>query len=241
MRDLHRKISAHRLRNAGIVRKRECRRVPAVASVGEDHPVGRHGADRLNRTFHSGDVSFFRHVRRLVDEIEGKPLLRNGRIALREEGPVLNKGAARVLAALEQLLWLEVAPVDAVAWRAVKAHLNVEPVLPAELDRAVNWLHPLLVDAVPVAAVGPVAVVDRKAHEVEAPLLDLAEVRLAVDGKLRLLVPYEHLKEVESPPAFGGTPGRPTLGSYCRSPVFARLRWLAEGLAHGHHRRNGQQ
>ena len=67
------------------------------------------------------------------------------------------------------------------------------------------------------------------------------EVLFAEFPRLRVSALDEHLKEVESPPAFGGTPGRPTLGSYCRSPVFARLRWLAEGLAHGHHRRNGQQ
>src|SRR5205085_1130641 len=133
--------------------------------------------------------------RRLVEQVKAYPRVGDALVAAGELAPLVSAG-------LQGLLLLPEVHrlgrrVDAVAGGAVEVQVDVGAVTPAQFHGPVDLLERRLIQPPPVLWVGPAAVRQRQADEVEAPLGQPGEVVLdeGPPGGDKLL------EEVEPPPA----------------------------------------
>src|ERR1035441_6735992 len=78
----------------------------------------------------------------------------------------------------KEVCGLELAAVDTVAGDAMKVEIDVDGVLLAEIDGAVDLGKRLIVNVRPVGGLAPNPVGKRQARKVETPLLHQGEIRL---------------------------------------------------------------
>ena len=193
------------------------RRLAEVEAVGEDQAARVGLADAGHERPHDlvvalDEVALVRlHPGRLVDEVEAQLAARDPLVARGERLPVEDGGGEGLvplgLAAREEVHRLHLPAVDAVAGEAVEVDVDVDAVLPAQLDGAVDLLQRLLAHERPVVAAAPAPVVEGQAREVEAPLRHRREVGLLEGGAVvRVAGPAEAALEVEAAPA--GNPAR---------------------------------